>query len=180
MKHAVKLFTLLMAVVAFAAIAGADDTNKADTTSLEGKKAPAVSLNMMGGKHFTLSAEKGNVVLMDYWATWCPPCRESLPHIQEISQDKDLAAKGLKVYAINSRESGTDVVKFMKDNNYTFNAPLDIKGDFGRAYLVQGIPTTVIVGRDGVIKKVFVGFGPGREKEIKDAVNKALDEKAES
>jgi thiol-disulfide isomerase/thioredoxin len=178
MRRITRLLTLFVVGIAFVAVAGADDTNKADTTSLEGQAAPEVSLNMMGGKKFKLSEEKGNVVLMDYWATWCPPCRQSLPHIQEISQDKDLAAKGLKVFAIDDRESGTDVVKFMKDNNYTFNAPLDRAGEFGKAYLVRGIPTTVVVGRDGVIKKVFIGFGPGREDEIKAAVNKALDDKA--
>lgn len=176
MRRILKLTSFLLATIALAIVVGADE-NKPDTMSLEGKPAPDISLNQMGGKQFHLSALKGNVVLMDYWATWCPPCRASLPHLQDISKDKDLADKGLKVFAINSRESGTTVEKFLKQNNYTFAVPLDLAGDFGRKYLVRGIPTTVIVGRDGVIKKVFIGFGEGTEKQIKEAVEKALDEK---
>jgi thiol-disulfide isomerase/thioredoxin len=132
---------------------------------------------MTNGKKFTLSKEKGNVVMIDYWATWCPPCRASLPHLNEISQDKDLAAKGLKVYAINDKETKPVIDQFMKQNNFSFLVPIDIQGQFGQKYLVRGIPTTVIVGRDGSVKKVFIGFGEGMEKEIKAEVEKALDEK---
>lgn len=147
-----------------------------DTMALEGKPAPEFAGKTLDGKDVKLSSEKGSVVLMDYWATWCPPCREGLPHIQELAMDKDLAAKGLKVWAINSKEGKDKVEPFMKRMNLSMMVPMDPKGEFGKAYMVRGIPTTVIVGRDGNIKKVFIGFGPGQGDKIKEAVEAALAE----
>src|SRR5262249_25381466 len=86
----------------------ADDqgTEKADTQSLAGKPAPDWSFPVLGNtKNVKLSELKGNVVMMDYWATWCPPCRASLPHVNDFANDKALAEKGLRVFAINDKET---------------------------------------------------------------------------
>jgi thiol-disulfide isomerase/thioredoxin len=147
---------------------------EADATGLEGKDAPDISLKTLDGKDFKLSDLKGEVVVLDFWATWCPPCRKSLPHIQEISQDKDLAAKGLKVFAINAKEEPETVKKFLEENKYTFAVPMDAEGKTMDTYKVSGIPTTVIVGADGKVAKVFVGFGEGAAKSIDEAINDAL------
>jgi peroxiredoxin len=181
------LATVMLAVSMYAIAAppkgGAADAGGqagGDTMSLEGKPAPDFSFTTLDGKTVKLSEQKGNVVLVDYWATWCPPCRKGLPHVNEIANDKDLAAKGLKVWAVNSKETNDKVEKFVKQNNFSFTVPMDTKGDFGKSYLVQGIPTTVVVGRDGVIKKVFIGFGEGQGEVIKKAVEEALKEEAPS
>ena len=136
-----------------------------------------MTLKTLDGKDVKLSGQKGNVVLLDLWATWCPPCRKSLPHVQELSADKALAQKGLVVWAVNSQEPAATAEKFLKENKYTFTVPMDAEGKVGKAYLVTGIPTTVIVGRDGTIKDVFIGFGPNSGKAIDAAVAKALAEK---
>jgi len=145
-----------------------------DTMKLEGKAAPNVKLDTLDGKSFDLASLKGDVVLMDYWATWCPPCRASLPHINDISKNEDYKSKGLKVFAINSKEPKPTAQKYVDDNKFSFAVPMDTTGAFGKDYLVRGIPTTVLVGRDGNIKKVFIGFGEGSEKEIIKAVEAAL------
>ncbi len=166
-----------VALVMVCALSGyslrADD---ADTSTLEGKPAPDFSCKTLDGKDFQLSALKGDVVMIDYWATWCPPCRASLPHVNDISKDADYKSKGLKVFAVNSKEETAKVQKFVDDNKFTFTVPLDVAGEFGKKYLVQGIPTTVIVGRDGSIKKVFIGYGPGMEEPVKKAIESALAE----
>jgi peroxiredoxin len=146
-----------------------------DTSALEGKAAPDVSLKTTAGKDFKLSDLKGDVVVLDFWATWCPPCRASLPHLNKIANDKSLAEKGLKVFAVNSQETKAEAQNFADKNSYTFTIPLDDKGAAGKSYMVTGIPTTVIVGRDGVIKSVFIGYG-GEEsaKQIDEAIEKAL------
>jgi thiol-disulfide isomerase/thioredoxin len=148
----------------------------ADTESLKGKQAPDFTLKTLTGETVKLSDQKGKVVLVDMWATWCPPCRKSLPHIQEISANKDLAEKGLVVWAVNFSEETPEVQKFVKDNKYTFVVPMD-KGEVGKNYLVQGIPTTVIVGKDGNIKEEFIGFAPATAAQIDAAVKSALAEK---
>jgi peroxiredoxin len=146
--------------------------------SLEGKPAPDFSLKTLEGKEVKLSDQKGKVVLIDIWATWCPPCRESLPHLQAIATDTTLADKGLVVWAVNAREGKDKIEPFMKENKYSFTVPMDSDGAVMKKYFVTGIPTTLIIGRDGNVKKAIVGFGPGGEKAIHDAVVKALEEEA--
>src|SRR3954464_14099976 len=80
------------------------DQKPSDTTALEGKPAPEFALQTVDGNQVELSKLKGSVVLLDFWATWCGPCKVELPHTQQFSADKDLAAKGLKVFAVNQRE----------------------------------------------------------------------------
>ncbi len=144
--------------------------------SLEGKVAPDFSLKTIDDKPVKLSEMKGSVVVIDFWATWCPPCRKSLPHLQKVSADKAMADQGLVVWAVNAREAKDKVQQFLTDNKYTFIVPMDAEGAAMKDYLVRGIPTTVIVGRDGTVKKVFVGFGEGSEGPMDEAVAAALKE----
>lgn len=145
-----------------------------DASGLEGQAAPDVVLKTLDDKDVKLSDMKGKVVVMDFWATWCPPCRKSLPNIQKISADKELAEKGLVVWAVNAREGKDKVTQYMTQNNFTFTVPMD-PGASMAAYKVKGIPTTVVVGRDGKIAKVFVGFGgEASEKALHDAIKTAL------
>src|SRR6266567_6324367 len=76
-----------------------------DTNALVGKQAPDFALKTLDDKDVKLSDLKGNVVVLDFWATWCPPCRKSLPHLNKVANDKELADKGLKVFAVNCRET---------------------------------------------------------------------------
>jgi len=171
-------FAVLACAIALAgwSLARAQDKST-DTQSLKGKPAPDFSLQTLDGKTVTLSEQRGSVVLLDFWATWCGPCVAALPHVQQISADKDLAERGLKVWAVNAREKNEQVEKFIKQNNYTFTVPMDADGKVLQQYLVRGIPTQVIVGRDGTIKDVFIGFG-GEEsaKRLHDAIEAALKE----
>ena len=166
---------------ALVALAGMSLTARAanDPASLEGKPAPAIALKTLDGKDLSLAGMKGKVVLVDTWATWCPPCRLSLPHIQKISADKALADKGLIVWAVDDQETKPVVEAFLKDNKYTFTVLMDEKAAVLKAYFVSGIPTTIVVGRDGTVKNTFVGYGgDASAKAIDAAVEKALAEPA--
>ena len=144
---------------------------------LVGKPAPAFSLKTFSGETVKLADQKGKVVLIDFWATWCPPCRESLPHVQKLSDDKEMAEKGLVVWAVNAREGKDKIEPFMTQNNYSFSVPMDANGATMNKYHVRGIPTTIVVGRDGKVKNAFVGFGGEQSaKQIHDAVVAALAE----
>jgi thiol-disulfide isomerase/thioredoxin len=174
---------MISAAVAVAVVAAAAISLTAqaasDPESLKGKPAPAIALKTLDGNDVLLAGMKGKVVLVDTWATWCPPCRASLPHIQKLATDKTLAEKGLVVWAVNDKETKADVSKYMTDNKYTFTVPMDEKGEVLKAYFITGIPTTIVVGRDGTVKDAFVGYGgDASAKKIDDAVAKALAEPA--
>jgi thiol-disulfide isomerase/thioredoxin len=167
---------LVVACVALVSVALLLGAEKGDTKSLEGKAAPQFSLQTTAGKDMNLASEKGNVVLLDFWATWCPPCRASLPHLQKVYEDEKFKSDGLKVYAVNEGEDKAKAADYCKENNLTFPVPLDKSSSVGGKYLVRGIPTTVVIGRDGKVKKVFVGYGDGLEEQVRSAVSDALAE----
>ena len=164
-----------LVAVAIVALVIAAQSKKEDTKSLVGKAAPAISLKTTDDQTFNLADEKGNVVLLDFWATWCPPCRESLPHLQAIHDDAKLKEKGLKVYAVNSGEEKDKAKSYCEQNKLTFSVPLDSEKEAGKSYLIRGIPTTVVIGRDQKVKSVFIGFGPGAEEQVRKAVIIALN-----
>jgi len=145
-----------------------------DTTSLKGQEAPNFTLTDMEGNEVSLSSLRGKVVFLDFWATWCPPCRNSLPHTQALSQHEKAKSGDLMVLAVNAREELDTVKKFMQDNNYSFRVLMDKEGAVLNAYKVQGIPTFVLIDREGKIAWVQVGFGPGNEKQMEEAVQHAL------
>ena len=121
---------------------------------------------------------KGKVVVVDSSATWCPPCRESLPTFRKsaptrISPERDWSS-GPPI-----KEDKPTVEKFLTDNKYSFTVLMDEKGDMLKNYFISGIPTTLIIGRDGTVKDAFVGYG-GEEsaKALDAAIQKALAEPA--
>jgi thiol-disulfide isomerase/thioredoxin len=146
---------------------------------LVGQPAPDFTLTTVTGQPVKLSSLRGSVVVLDFWATWCPPCRISLPHLQKISADPSLAARGLKVLGVNKEEDKDTIAAFLKEKNYTFTVPMDATGSAGAAYQLQGIPTTVIIGRDGIIKSGFSGLDPADPdgNALNQAIAMALDEK---
>jgi len=158
-----------------------DGKGGVETPALVGKPAPDFTLQTPDGKTIKLSDLKGNVVLVDFWATWCIPCRISLPHIQHLSQDKDLADKGLKVLAVNFEDEKDKILTYAEKNQFTFTVPMDSEGKVSESFKVTGYPSTFIVGRDGTIKNGWLGFEPDKTpKEIDDAVAAALKEPAPS
>ena len=164
---------IVAALFAFAAV-GVTRAAEKDTKSLIGKPAPDFSLQRTDGKDMKLSEEKGNVVLIDFWATWCPPCRASLPHLQKIHEDQKLADKGLHIFAVNEGEEKDKAKSYLDQNNLTFPCVLDKSSAVGNKYLVHGIPTTVIIGRDGKVRNVWIGYGDGMEEQVRKALDGAL------
>jgi thiol-disulfide isomerase/thioredoxin len=175
------LAALCVAVLVYAGPGSKGSGKSSDTNSLMGKKAPAFEMQTLGGETVSLGSLKGNVVLLDFWATWCGPCRQALPHVQSLATNTEMTEKGLKVFAVNLREGEDKIKPFMEQGNYTFTVPLDREGKVAQDYKVQGIPTQVLIGRDGTIKKVFIGWGGDDQvKQLDQAIEVALKAKAPS
>jgi thiol-disulfide isomerase/thioredoxin len=132
---------------------------------LVGAAAPEFTLPMLEGGTFELASHQGKrVVLLDFWATWCGPCRAVMPTLVEVS--RDYADKGVRYFAVNLREQPETIRKYLKDAQLDIAVPLDKDGDVAKKYGVRGIPTMVIVGKDGKVKKVHVGSSPGLKAEL--------------
>jgi thiol-disulfide isomerase/thioredoxin/outer membrane lipoprotein-sorting protein len=154
--------------------AAGDDAPPA-AAQLEGKPAPSFTLKTLDGKSVSLSSLKGNVVVLDFWATWCGPCREGLPHIDKIAKDR--AADGVKVFAVNLQEDASQIQPFVQQNNLSLPVLLDSDGGVAQKYMAEAIPETVIIDKQGTVQKVIVGLAPDEEKIVNDAIDSALKAK---
>jgi peroxiredoxin len=141
----------------------------ADVTN---KPAPDLNLKTTDNQQIKLSDLKGKVVVLDFWATWCPPCRESLPNLAKLSADPNLAARGLKVIAIHSQQGFEKAKGYVDDNHLPLTVALDTDGSATETYKVEGFPTTIVIGRDGTIQHKIEGFGG---KETEDELNAAIE-----
>src|SRR5262249_25895242 len=126
---------------------------EAPTKSL-GKPAPDFTLLDVENKPLNLNDLKGKVVLLDFWATWCMPCRTELPNVELLHRDfKD---KGLLVLGVDAEEP-EDQAAFMEKFGYTFRALVDANDKIKNLYNVNGIPTTVLIDKVGNIQMFDMG-----------------------
>ena len=121
-------------------------------------KAPIIDFNLRrsgGAGNIRLSDLRGKVVFLNFWATWCPPCRSEMPSMEKLYlRFKD---RGLEMVAVDIAESERDVVTFMNTFKLTFPAALDTDRRIGSTYGIRYFPTTYIIGRDGQIIISFIG-----------------------
>ena len=125
--------------------------------ALEGQPATDFTLESLAdSKSVRLSDLKGRVVLLDFWATWCGPCRRWLPIVEQAN--RDYAAKGLSVFAVNEREPESKVRAYLDQQKLDLPVLMDTSGNVGSIYRASSIPLTVIVGRDGNVLRILVGL----------------------
>ena len=121
----------------------------------EGTTAPDFELESTDGTMVKLSSFQGNLVFLNFWATWCPPCRAEMPSMQELYDQ--FSDKGLVMLAVDLQESEAKVTAFMDKLNLEFPALLDKSGQVGRQYGVRNIPTTYLIGPTGDVITRAIG-----------------------
>ncbi|HXY55203.1 MAG TPA: TlpA disulfide reductase family protein [Nitrospirota bacterium] len=122
-----------------------------------GSVAPGFSLTDLNGKASTLQQFKGKVVFLDFWAPWCDSCREELPALDALY--KKYKNDGLEIIGIDMDPSEKLVREFLQKGPITFTILIDRKGAMRREYRVRTLPTAFIIGKDGVIRSMHMGFG---------------------
>jgi thiol-disulfide isomerase/thioredoxin len=122
---------------------------------LAGELAPDFYFENPEGQPTSLSQLQGRPVLVNFWATWCGPCRYEMPFLQQIHQERP--GDELVLLAVNVGEGSSDVGQFMQSQGFTFTVLLDKQAAVARRYNVTGIPATFFIDKDGVIQYVQVG-----------------------
>ncbi len=148
MSRMLKLLVIILSLVVL--LAGCGGQNP-----LLGKPAPDFQLTSLDGQPVSLSDLKGNPVLINFWATWCPPCRGEMPYLQQIYEKWQIM--GLVLLAINIQESSSDVEGFMQSQGLSLPVLLDSDGAIAAQYGIEAIPATFFIDSEGTVQEVKVG-----------------------
>jgi peroxiredoxin len=159
-KHALQLILLLGIGHALVTTLGAQLWERADKAAAastvglkEGQLAPDFELTDVSGQRRKLSELRGQTVVVNFWATWCPPCRAEMPELQAFyMRYKDQGVTMLAVNAANTETSEGYVAAWLKERGLSFPVVYDSAGEVTKAYRVSAYPSTIIVGPDGLIR----------------------------
>lgn len=136
-----------------------------------GDRAPDIQLPGVTNE-VRLAALQGKVVYLDFWASWCGPCRKSFPWMNEMQVR--YGGRGLQVVAVNLDVRRELADKFLTEVPASFTVAFDARGDSARRYAVKGMPSSVLIGPDGTIVMRHVGFRDDERKDIESAIVAAL------
>ena len=120
--------------------------------------APPIELNDMQGKLFSLTAQRGKVVFLDFWATWCPPCQRSTPEVVKL--EEDYAPRGAVIVSISVDEDKSAVPRFVASHGMKNRVIIAGDSDVPQQYGVRGIPMFVLIDKGGKIAQIWTGFHP--------------------
>jgi thiol-disulfide isomerase/thioredoxin len=161
------LASCAVALLAFAAVAGA--------AGKTGNRAPDFALKDAAGAEVKLSALRGKVVLVDFWASWCKPCKKELPELEKMARAYKAAGADVVIVAINidtKRENADKFLKTAKINSMT--VLFDAQSTSAEQYEPPTMPTSYVVDKKGIVKAVHEGYTAGDEKKVKADIDSLL------
>jgi peroxiredoxin len=138
------------------------------------RAAPDFTLKSLGGKNLKLSEMAGNVVLINFWASWCGPCREEMPLLNDLH--KKYEPLGFAVFGVNVEEDVKGATGFLQNFPVDFPVLLDSANQVSKQYKVIAMPTTVLVDRDGKVRYLHQGYKSGDEIKYQQMVKKLVRE----
>ncbi|MBY7143569.1 TlpA family protein disulfide reductase [Virgibacillus sp. NKC19-3] len=133
-------------------VEGAAITPPGSTEIEQGESAPEFEMETLDGEKITLSELKGKKVILNFWATWCPPCRDEMPEMQKFHEAYGDEVEILAVNLTDTETSKQDVVDYRNEYEYTYTIPLDTDSTVSDDYKAITVPTTYFVGTDGTIQ----------------------------
>lgn len=133
------------------------------------EKAPNFYLKDQNGIEHSLENYKGKIVFLNFWATWCPPCKKEMPEIEELYKEYGENKKDIIILGVNN-EKVENVKKFLKDKNYTFPTVMDINSEIMMKYYISAFPTSFVINKNGEVYGYVMGGL------TKDQIKKVLEE----
>ena len=144
------------------------------SSSLAGQPAPDFALKSATGENLRLSEYRGDVVMINFWATWCGPCRQEMPLLDELYTRYERV--GFNLLGVNIDDDSSRAMAMVKELGVTFPVLFDASKDVSRLYQVDAMPVTIIVDREGNVRHVHRGYKPGYEQKYLDQVRALLRE----
>ena len=136
------------------------------------QQAPAFALQSVDGKTVSLAQFKGDVVMINFWASWCGPCRQEMPLLDDIyKQYKDM---GFVLLGVNVEPDASGANGWLKKTPVSYPILTDPKSSVSQLYQVQAMPTTVIIDRQGVVRYVHNGYLPGDENQYMNSIRSLI------
>lgn len=157
------LFSLSLYGTTDSAVAGSPPQTAADFT-----------MKSLSGKNIKLSELRGQVVLVNFWATWCTPCKKELPYFNELYAK--FKGVGLEVLAVNIDKVRSKAARMSSALRLSFPVLLDPAGKVSGLYSIRSMPTTYVVARDGTVRHIHWGFGPDEPARYEAEIRKLLKE----
>lgn len=152
---------------------GMGEPEEQPSDALIGEAAPDFTLEQLAGGELALAAHKDKeIVILDFWATWCPPCVKALPQL--IAVANDYKEKGVAFHAVNVRENNERVNAFLERHGHEMSVLMDRDGAVADLYKVTGIPQTVVIDKDGIVRKVHIGLIPNLERQLRTELDELL------
>ena len=157
--------TLLVTVFAATSLA---------SSSLEGQAAPDFALKSSTGENLRLSEYRGDVVMINFWATWCGPCRQEMPLLDELYTRYERV--GFNLLGVNIDDDSRRAMRMIDELGVNFPVLFDSRKEVSRLYEVEAMPVTILVDREGNVRYVHHGYKPGYEDKYLDQVRSLLRE----
>lgn len=156
---------LLLALIAASSLA---------SSGLTGQPAPDFALKSSTGENLRLSEYRGDVVMINFWATWCGPCRQEMPLLDELYSRYQRV--GFSLLGINIDDDSRRAIDMASELGVSFPVLFDAGKDVSRLYAVEAMPATVLVDREGNVRNVYHGYKPGYEQKYLDEIRSLLRE----
>lgn len=171
------VFTLVLGagwIMYSATLPGAEGAQEISAPQ-QGFQAPEFQLTTLSGERVAIKDMQGKVVLLNFWATWCGPCRQEMPAMQRVYEE--YRDQGLEIWAVNTtyNDSRQAAEEFAEEYGLDFPILLDEQSQISQQYQLLATPTTFFIGRDGVIREVVLG-GPMSEALLRTRVEELLAE----
>ena len=136
--------------------------------------APDFALQSRDGSSVSLADLRGQVVMINFWATWCGPCREEMPHLEALHQR--YSALGFTLLGVNVEENSADAVSWLEETPVSFPVLFDPQNHVSKLYDVVAMPSTVLVDRQGNVRYLHHGYQPGYENEYQSQIRALIRE----
>ena len=172
MKQLARFVTLFVFVIS--AFLGMSNIANASQKTQDGSAAPDFTLKSRIGKNLRLSDYRGQVVMLNFWASWCGPCRQEMPILEQMY--KRYKKLGFVILGVNTEQDSGKANAYLRDIKVSFPILYDSTSKVSQLYNNKAMPTTIMIDRNGKMRFMHEGYKPGYEKDYKKQIKKLIRE----